>query len=80
MEILEAFDLTGSYRAAAELAGCDHHTVAHYVALREAGRAPKRMCAERVEPRVGRQRRTTSPGVDSPAPSPLQAPRRFTDG
>src|SRR6266545_657376 len=28
MEILEAFDLTGSYRAAAELAGCDHHTVA----------------------------------------------------
>ena len=25
MEILEAFDLTGSYRAAGELAGCDHH-------------------------------------------------------
>lgn len=37
MEILEAFDLTDSYRAAAELAGCDHHTVARYVALREAG-------------------------------------------
>jgi len=37
MEILEAFDLTGSYRAAAELAGCDHHTVARYVAAREAG-------------------------------------------
>jgi transposase len=48
MEILEAYDLTGSYRAAAELAGCDHHTVAHYVALREAGRAPERMRAERV--------------------------------
>jgi hypothetical protein len=48
MEILDAFDLTGSYRAAAELAGCDHHTVAHYVALREAGRAPERMRAERV--------------------------------
>jgi hypothetical protein len=48
MEILEAFDLTGSYRAAAELAGCDHHTVAHYVALREAGRSPERMRAERV--------------------------------
>jgi len=42
MEILEAFDLTGSYRTAAELAGCDHHTVAHYVALREAGRGPER--------------------------------------
>jgi hypothetical protein len=37
MEILEAYDLTGSYRAAAELAGCDHHTVARYVALRAAG-------------------------------------------
>jgi hypothetical protein len=40
MEILEAFDLTGSYRLAAELAGCDHHTVARYVALREAGQSP----------------------------------------
>jgi transposase len=41
MEILEAYDLTGSYRAAAELAGCDHHTVARYVKLRAAGRAPE---------------------------------------
>ena len=48
MEILEAFDLTGSYRAAAELAGCDHHTVARYVAAREAGRGPERMHAERL--------------------------------
>lgn len=40
MEILEAYDLTGSYRAAAALAGCDHHTVARYVALREAGQSP----------------------------------------
>lgn len=40
MEILEAYDLTGSYRAAAELAGCDHHTVARYVQLREAGQPP----------------------------------------
>ncbi|MDQ3456267.1 MAG: IS21 family transposase [Actinomycetota bacterium] len=37
MRILEAFDLTGSYRAAGELAGCDHHTVAHWVARRDAG-------------------------------------------
>src|SRR4030095_1231832 len=37
MEILEAYDLTGSYRGAAELVGCDHHTVARYVALRAAG-------------------------------------------
>jgi transposase len=36
MEILEAFDLTGSLRAAGELVGCDHKTVAHWVAAREA--------------------------------------------
>jgi hypothetical protein len=40
MEILAAFDLTGSLRDAAELAGCSHHTVARYVAGREQGRAP----------------------------------------
>jgi hypothetical protein len=27
VEILEAYDLLGSYRAAAEAVGCDHHTV-----------------------------------------------------
>jgi hypothetical protein len=37
VRILEAFDLTGSYRAAAELSGCDHHTVKKYVLLRAAG-------------------------------------------
>ncbi|MBA3232099.1 MAG: IS21 family transposase [Acidobacteria bacterium] len=41
MEILEAYDLTGSYRTAAELAGCSHHTVFRYVALREHGTGPK---------------------------------------
>ena len=41
MEILEAFDLVGSYRGAAELAGCDHHTVRHYVQRRDAGLAPE---------------------------------------
>ena len=35
MEILEAFDLTGSFRKAAELAGCDHKTVGHWVRARE---------------------------------------------
>jgi transposase len=35
MEILEAFDLTGSLRGAAELAGCDHKTVAHWVRARD---------------------------------------------
>ena len=38
MEILAAFDLTGSLRAAAELVGCSHHTVAAHVAARDAGR------------------------------------------
>ena len=40
MEILEAFDLTGSFRDAGELAGCSHHTVAHWVAKRDAGALP----------------------------------------
>jgi transposase len=40
VEILEAYDLAGSFRAAAELVGCDHHTVARYVRLRELGRSP----------------------------------------
>ena len=43
MEILEAFDLTGSFRAAGELAGCSHHTVAHWVALRDQGLLPARL-------------------------------------
>lgn len=37
MEILDSYDLTGSFRAAGELAGCSHHTVAAYVARRDAG-------------------------------------------
>ena len=37
MEMLEAYDLTGSTRSAAALVGCSHHTVARYVAAREAG-------------------------------------------
>jgi hypothetical protein len=40
MNILEAYDLTGSLRDAAELAGCSHHTVARYVRAREQGRVP----------------------------------------
>jgi len=36
MEILEAYDLTGTLRGAAALAGCDHKTVARLVAAREA--------------------------------------------
>jgi transposase len=35
MEILEAFNLTGTLRGAAELAGCDHKTVAHWVRARD---------------------------------------------
>ncbi len=38
MNILEAYDLTGSFRDAGELAGCSHHTVARYVRAREKGR------------------------------------------
>jgi hypothetical protein len=51
MEILEAYDLAGSLRGAAALAGCDHKTVAHWVRQRElAGGMP---VAERCKPAVG---------------------------
>src|SRR5450631_3737988 len=41
MNMLEAFDLTGSLRDAGELAGVSHHTVARYVAARESGLAAR---------------------------------------
>jgi transposase len=37
MEILEAFDLTGSAHSAAQLAGCDPKTVRHWVTQRDRG-------------------------------------------
>ena len=40
MEILAAFDLMGSFHAAADVAGCSHHTVARVVAERDAGARP----------------------------------------
>ncbi len=52
MNILEAYDLTGSLRDAAELAGCSHHTVARYVAERERGRAVP-AGAQRPQPVIG---------------------------
>ena len=54
MEILEAYDATGSLRGAAALAGCDHKTVARLVAAREAAggglgeRARQRSMSRRV--------------------------------
>ena len=41
MNMLEAFDLTGSCRGAGELSGVSHHTVARYVAARESGLAAR---------------------------------------
>lgn len=57
MEILEAYDLPGSYRAAAELAGCSHHTVAAHVTARDAGRpigasAPRVKVIDGFSPKV----------------------------
>lgn len=40
MEVLEAYDLTKSYRAAGQLVGVDHHTVARSVAARSLGQSP----------------------------------------
>jgi len=47
VEILEAFDLMGSLRDAARLAGCSPMTVARYVRLRETGRLPTGRSARR---------------------------------
>jgi len=41
VDILEAYGLTDSHRAATELAGCDDHTVARYVKLRDAVQSPE---------------------------------------
>ena len=43
--MLEAFDLTGSLRDAGELSGVSHHTVARYVAARDAGALSDRAAA-----------------------------------
>ena len=51
MEILEAFDVTGTLRGAAELAGCDHKTVAHWVRARE-GAGGGLPVSVRARPRV----------------------------
>jgi len=40
MEVLEAYDLTGSLRSAAALCGVDHHTVKRYVTARAVGLDP----------------------------------------
>jgi len=42
MNMLEAFDLTGSLRDAGELSGVSHHTVARHVAARDAGQITDR--------------------------------------
>ncbi len=47
VEILEAFDLTGSLREAARLAGCSPNTVARYLRLRELGRLAAGRSAQR---------------------------------
>ena len=51
MEILEAFDATGSLRKAAELVGCDHKTIGHWVRARDAA-GGGRPVAVRARPRV----------------------------
>jgi hypothetical protein len=47
MDVLEAYDLSQSLRAAAQLSGTDHHTVSRYVAARAAGRLIEETAAER---------------------------------
>ena len=46
---LIAYDLTGSYRAAAELCGCSHHTVKKAVEDRDAGLPPATQRARTID-------------------------------
>src|SRR3954468_4471659 len=52
MEILEAFDLVGTYRGAAALVGCDHKTVARLVELRDQAGGGALSPASRARPAV----------------------------
>src|SRR3954463_2118192 len=52
MEILEAFDLVGTLRGAAVLAGCDHKTGAPVVRLRDAAAGGMPGARERARPTV----------------------------
>jgi hypothetical protein len=77
MEILEAFGLAGTLRGAADLVGCDHKTVAHWVRVRDeaGGGLPvavrPRPCVDEVT------RRSTSGSVAREARS---APTSATSG
>ncbi|HET6550195.1 MAG TPA: IS21 family transposase [Solirubrobacter sp.] len=52
MEILEAFDLVGTYRGAAALVGCDHKTVARLVELRARAGGGALVVVPRARPAV----------------------------
>src|SRR3954453_22811177 len=54
MEILEAFDLVGTYRGAAGLVGCDHKTVARLVELRDRAGGGALVPSPRARPAVDR--------------------------
>ena len=77
MDVLEAYDLTKSLRAAAELTGVDHHTVARYVAARATGTALEELALS-GRPRATASR-TRSPSGSS-APRARSAPTSSTNG
>src|SRR3954466_8812064 len=52
MEVLEAFDLVGTYRGAAGLVGCDHKTVARLVELRDRAGGGALVASPRARPAV----------------------------
>jgi hypothetical protein len=88
MEILEAFDLTGSYRAAGELVSCSHHTVEHWVTRREQGllvphrhqillqrlSRPAEHRRHRPPPRRAAPQRLAVPNLTHPKTDPAAAP------
>jgi len=79
MDILAAFDLTGCAHSAAQLAGVDPKTVAHYVGLRDAGAAPEPSWPPPA-PRRSRAPRSvpTRPSPSRAGPTPTHTACRWT--
>jgi hypothetical protein len=79
MEILEAFDATGSLRDAAELVGCDQKTVGHWVRARDEAGAGLSASVPR-DPTTRSTSRAEEPDAVRACSDPANADRRLGRG
>jgi hypothetical protein len=70
MEIVEAYDLTGSFRDAAELAGCSHHTAQDNASAIERYRAMRLAINEALRLDKARSPLSTQEGEPVSIPGP----------